>query len=110
QRGHRANAVESCSASFEPRPPATSFNGATARTRWKGRLARSFAASLARFNGATARTRWKGKAARGYANEDNELQRGHRANAVESLETLVRKVSNKAASTGPPRERGGKTR
>ncbi len=107
------------------------FNGATARTRWRDACTGSHTPKPHGFNGATARTRWRAAMRTLQQGQIVELQRGHRANAVESPLVTQRKVETYElqrghranavercllgfqlpqyclASTGPPRERGG---
>ncbi len=132
QRGHRANAVERSPARRARCGSVVGFNGATARTRWRGARAdrAATAADVAStgpprerggeescagsprgprpgFNGATARTRWRGTrspASRAASHRFNGATARTRWRArVIDLRGLVAG----GASTGPPRERGG---
>ncbi len=86
------------------------FNGATARTRWRVDIS---AEPASRSDSAsTGPPRERGGEdvdARCKTCRRRRLQRGHRANAVESAQHRSSKSTTAAmrASTGPPRERGG---
>ncbi len=78
------------------------FNGATARTRWRGEILASGCSRTraTRFNGATARTRWRVRRRRSLRTSAGGLQRGHRANAVESRDGA------RISRTSPTLQRG----
>jgi len=108
------------------------FNGAAARTRRRVRSRESVAPILSvasmgpprerggepsgswatqsgatRFNGAAARTRRRVISARWSVRHDERLQWGRRANAAERMARPPLTGRRRAASMGPPRERGG---
>ena len=110
QWGHRSIAVEGRLERSSESRKSLSFNGATARSRWKVLNIKLPRGSYGSFNGATARSRWKGRRRSSTCSRSSSLQWGHRSIAVEGQVHLPGAPSRVPASMGPPLDRGGSSK